>query len=125
MQGTSVDSMNTDFSLFFAVLMGMLLLLLALAIGYVVFRSLLRKPTRNPPLIPRDDRHYEVGGKRVTCSHCGARNFSAQEILLNTWLLSLLRIDWLDSSATVLSCDNCGHLTWFAQDEASRSKDRG
>jgi len=117
--------MDKEFSLVLAVLFGMLLLLVALAIGIVVFRTLLRKPNRNPPLIPCDDRHYEVGGQRVTCSHCGSRNFAAQDILLNTWLLSLLRIDWLDSSATVLSCDNCGLLTWFAQDEETRSKDSG
>lgn len=109
--------MDVEYSLFFAVLFGMLLLLMALAIGVLVFRTVLRKPTHNASLVPSDDGNYEVGGKRVTCSHCGCSNFTAQEILLNTWLLSLLRFDWLDSSATVLTCDNCGHLTWFAQDE--------
>lgn len=113
----SVESMDVNYSLFLAVLLGMLLLLLALAIGIFVFRNVLRKPTRNPPFVPSDDGHYEVVGKRVRCSHCGGSNFTVQEILLNTWLLSLLRIDWLDSSATVLSCKNCGHLTWFAQDD--------
>ncbi len=113
--------MDKDYSLFFAVVFGMLLLLMALAIGILVFRTMLRRPTRNPPLVPSDDGSYEVGGKRVACSHCGSSNFAAQEILLNTWLLSLLRIDWLDSSATVLTCNNCGHLTWFAQDEETRS----
>ena len=108
--------MDVESSLFLAVLFGMLLLLLAIGIGIVIFRAVLRKPTHNPPLVPSDDGHYEVVGKRVTCFHCGSSRFSAQEILLNTWLLSLLRIDWLDSSATVLSCDNCGRLTWFTQD---------
>lgn len=108
--------MDVEFSLFLAVLFGMLLLLLALVIGIVIFRVVLRKPTHNPPLVPSDDGHFDVVGKRVTCFHCGRSSFTAQEILLNTWLLSLLRIDWLDSSATVLSCDSCGRLTWFAQD---------
>jgi predicted nucleic-acid-binding Zn-ribbon protein len=108
--------MDVESSLFLAVFFGILLLLLAIAIGIVIFRAVLRKPTHNPPLVPSDDGHYEVVGKRVTCFHCGSSRFSAQEILLNTWLLSLLRIDWLDSSATVLSCDNCGRLTWFTQD---------
>lgn len=114
--------MEIDASLFAAVLFGMLLLLLALAIGIVIFRALLRKPSHNPPLVPSDDGHYEVVGIRVTCSHCGSTGFTAQDILLNTWLLSLLRIDWLDSSATVLVCDHCGHLTWFAQDEPASKK---
>ena len=111
--------MDVEYSPFLAVLLGMLLLLLALAIGIFIFRTVLRKPPRKPPLVPSDDGNYEVVGKRVSCSHCGGTNFTAQETLLNTWLLSLLRIDWLDSSATVLSCENCGHLTWFAQDEES------
>lgn len=108
---------NTNSSLFLAVLVGMLLLLFALAIGIVIFRAVLRMPTQKPPLIPSADGYFEVVGKRVTCAHCGNSRFKAQQFLLNTWLLSLLRIDWLDSSATVLSCDKCGRLTWFAQDE--------
>ena len=97
----------------------MLLLLLFLVIGFVIFRAVVRRPSYKPPLIPSADGHYEVVGKRVTCFHCGESKFKAQEILLNTWLLSLLRIDWLDSSATVLSCEKCGKLTWFAQDEST------
>ncbi len=58
--------MDVEFSLFLAVLFGMLLLLLAIAIGIVIFRAVLRKPTHNPPLVPSDDGHYEVVGKRVT-----------------------------------------------------------
>ncbi|NQV85639.1 MAG: DNA-binding protein [Woeseiaceae bacterium] len=67
--------------------------------------------------MPTEDGRFEVIGKKVSCSHCGGARFAAKEILLNTWLLSLLRIDWLDSSATVLSCEKCGQLTWFTQDE--------
>jgi len=109
--------MDIDSSTFLAVLFGMLLVLLFLAIAIVVFRAMLRKPARSAPLIPTEGGHFEVVGKRVSCSHCRGTSFTAKEILLNTWLLSLLRIDWLDSSANVLSCDKCGQLTWFAQDE--------
>jgi predicted nucleic-acid-binding Zn-ribbon protein len=98
-----------------AVLLGMLLVLLFLALAVIIFRAILRKPAGGAPLIPTNDGNFEVVGKRVACSHCGDSSFMAQEILLNTWLLSLLRIDWLDSSATVLTCKTCGHLTWFAQ----------
>jgi hypothetical protein len=102
--------MEIDSSTFMAVLFGMLLVLLFIALAIVVFRAILRKPARSGPLIPTEDGH-------VSCSHCGGISFTPKEILLNTWLLSLLRIDWLDSSANVLSCDKCGQLTWFAQDE--------
>jgi predicted nucleic-acid-binding Zn-ribbon protein len=109
--------MDMDSSTFLAVLLGMLLVLLFIAIAIVVFRAILRKPAHSAPLIPTEGGNFEVVGKRVSCSHCGGTSFTAKEILLNTWLLSLLRIDWLDSSANVLSCDKCGQLTWFAQDE--------
>jgi predicted nucleic-acid-binding Zn-ribbon protein len=104
-------------SIFLAVIFGMFLVLLFLGIAFVIFRAVLRKPSRSAPLIPAEDGHFAVVGKRVSCSHCGGTTFTAKEILLNTWLLSLLRIDWLDSSANVLSCQQCGLLTWFAQDE--------
>ena len=109
--------MEFDSSTVLAVLFGMLLLLLFLALAIIIFRAVLRRPARSAPLVPTKDGHFEVVGKRVSCSHCGGNRFTAKEILLNTWLLSLLRIDWLDSSANVLSCNKCGQLTWFAQDE--------
>lgn len=103
-------------SLFLAVFLGMLLLLVILAFGVVIGRALVPKLTHGAPLLTSDDGHYEVAGKRIPCSHCGGTAFNANQILLNTWLLSLLRIDWLDASATVLTCEKCGKLTWFNQD---------
>ena len=109
--------MELNAQILYAVLIGMFIVIAILAFCVVIVIAVQRKPQRNPPLIPKDDGHFEVGGKRVTCSHCGGTSFKAQEILLNTWLLSLLRIDWLDSSSTVLACDKCGKLIWFAQEE--------
>ena len=109
--------MDLDSSTLLAVVFGMILLLLFLVLAVIIFRAVMRRPSKSPPLIPTDGGHYEVAGKRVKCSHCNGRSFKAKDILLNTWLLSLLRIDWLDSSATVLACEHCGQLTWFAQDE--------
>jgi len=109
--------MELHSSTLLAVVFGMFLLLLFLVLAIVIFRAVLRRPSSSPPLIPTEDGHYEVAGKRVSCSHCHGSRFQTKEILLNTWLLSLLRIDWLDSSAIVLTCQECGQLTWFAQDE--------
>ena len=111
------DAVQPGIPLFSAILFGMLLLLVFIGVVIVIVRALVRKPAQNPPLVPTADGNFEVVGKRVTCFHCGGTGFKAQEILLNTWLLSLMRIDWLDSSATVLTCDKCGRLTWFAQEE--------
>ena len=96
----------------------MLLLLVVLAFGVIIARGLEPKPSRSAPLVASEDGHFEVAGKRISCSHCGGAEFNANQILLNTWLLSLLRIDWLDASATVLTCEKCGKLTWFNQDSA-------
>ena len=103
-----------------AVLLGMFLLLLFLGLLVLIIRLTIRPPaTAAPPLVPSEDGNYHVAGKRVSCHQCSGTSFKSQEILLNTWLLSLLRIDWLDSSATVLTCIECGRLTWFAQDDPS------
>ena len=63
--------MEIDSSTFLAVVFGMLLVLLFIAIATVVFRAILRKPARSAPLIPTEGGHFEVAGKRVSCSHCG------------------------------------------------------
>lgn len=59
------------------------------------------------------DYSYERAGLPVTCSHCGGREFSKGEAMLNTAGLTFLDLDWANRSATVLTCKNCGHLEWF------------
>jgi hypothetical protein len=89
--------------------------LLIILIGYAVARSATGNSIPGPSLTADDEDHFEVLGRRVVCSHCGKKKFKAREILLNTWLLSLLRLDWLDPGSTVLTCQQCGKLTWFSQ----------
>lgn len=110
--------MEFDNSIILAVFLGMLLLLVILFLGVMIAGALAPRPSRGAPLIASEDGHFEVAGKRISCSHCGSSEFSVNQILLNTWLLSLLRIDWLDASASVLTCVKCGQLTWFNQDSA-------
>ena len=114
--------MEFDSSLVLAVFLGILALLVILAFGVMITRALVPKPSPGTSLVASDAGHYEVAGKRICCSHCGSAEFSSNQILLNTWLLSLLRIDWLDSSATVLTCEKCGQLTWFSQESANNGK---
>ncbi|MEQ9561689.1 MAG: hypothetical protein RLN69_04150, partial [Woeseiaceae bacterium] len=80
-----------------------------------ISRTIARRSDPRSLRIVKHDSRYTVAGKALTCSHCGGDTFREQQVLLNTWLMSLLRVDWLDSSATVLSCENCNKLTWFAQ----------
>lgn len=56
---------------------------------------------------------YEVAGKPVTCSHCGQTRFERGQAQLNTAGLSFLDLDWLNKSATIFKCTNCGHIEWF------------
>ena len=99
-----------------ALILGVFVLILI--IGFVIFRAATTPHVVIPSLTTDGEGHYDVLGKRVDCAHCGKDAFSAREILLNTWLLSLLSLEWLDAGSTVLICRACGRLTWFSQAEA-------
>lgn len=86
-----------------------------IVIGVAVVRSLAKGNHRYPPLVPGASGSYSVDGRPVRCTQCDGESFHARQALLNTWLMSLLRFDWLDSSAAVLSCQRCGALNWFSQ----------
>ena len=92
-----------------------LLVLGGIAVGVGVVRALGRGTEALPPLTGDGNGHFELVGKPVVCQHCGRQEFRARRVLLNTWLMSLLRFDWLDSNATLLSCRHCGALYWFTQ----------
>lgn len=81
--------MEFDNSIILAVFLGMLLLLVILFLGVMIAGALAPRPSRGAPLIASEDGHFEVAGKRISCSHCGGSEFSVNQILLNTWLLSL------------------------------------
>ena len=90
-------------------------LFIVIAIGFVILRTASTSRVVSPSLNTDGEGHFEVLGKRVQCAHCGNDRFAAREILLNTWLLSLLSLEWLDAGSTVLTCHKCGRLTWFSQ----------
>lgn len=104
-------------STFLAIVVSLILALTFVGLFILVVRLIVRPSADEPRLLQTEDGGFTVVGKQVTCDHCGGARFKAREILLNTWVLSLLRIDWLDSSATVLSCTSCGRITWFSQEK--------
>jgi hypothetical protein len=104
-------------STFLALVILLILGLTFVGLFILVFRLIVRPSADEPRLLQTADGGFTVVGKQVICDHCGGAKFHAREILLNTWVLSLLRIDWLDSSATVLSCSACGRITWFSQEK--------
>jgi hypothetical protein len=58
---------------------------------------------------------YALAGKVITCPHCGRDVFEKREAQLNTALRTFFNMDWLDESATVLVCVECGQIQWFGK----------
>jgi ribosomal protein S27E len=57
---------------------------------------------------------FLAGGKEIRCAHCGGSSFRAGRAQLNTAVLSFFNLDWVDRSATTLTCAGCGFISWFA-----------
>lgn len=60
----------------------------------------------------------DIGGSRLLCMHCRHDAFTESSILLNTSGLTFFGLEWLNDSARVLACANCGFLHWFARSAA-------
>lgn len=60
-----------------------------------------------------DTRHYSVGGKQVTCSHCGGQDFDLGRAMLNTRGFTFFGLDWANRGANLLICKRCGEVRWF------------
>ncbi|OEK03605.1 hypothetical protein BFP97_19705 [Roseivirga sp. 4D4] len=58
-------------------------------------------------------RTYEVNGTRMKCVVCQHEEFEERQAQLNTQVSTLLGIDWADTEATCLVCDNCDYVHWF------------
>ncbi|HEX4956507.1 MAG TPA: hypothetical protein VF017_24225 [Thermoanaerobaculia bacterium] len=58
-----------------------------------------------------------LGGKALSCQHCGGTSFSSRTIQLNTRGLTFLSLEWMNRAATVFVCVRCGHLHWFLAPE--------
>ncbi|MGB2963648.1 MAG: hypothetical protein WBB69_06645 [Anaerolineales bacterium] len=56
---------------------------------------------------------YSLEGKPVDCPHCQGDQFIAGEAQLNTALATLIELDWMNKTATILTCTSCGRIQWF------------
>lgn len=59
---------------------------------------------------------YTLAGRPVRCPHCGNQEFVPGQAMLNSRMRTVFNVDWLDPSATVLVCSECGRIEWFAQE---------
>jgi len=60
--------------------------------------------------------HYAAAGKQIACPHCGGTEFFSQTVLLNTRGATFFNLDWLNRSATALTCKACSHIEWFREE---------
>lgn len=50
----------------------------------------------------------------LQCQICGRDEFVERRGQLNTRLMTLFNLDWLNPSARCLICQFCGYVHWFA-----------
>jgi ribosomal protein S27E len=65
--------------------------------------------------------NVEIGGVALRCDHCDNDGFIWRRAQLNTALMTLLDMDWLNESAQVYVCVACGRLHWFSESINSAS----
>ena len=51
--------------------------------------------------------------EHLKCVVCSGEFFSTQSAQLNTRMMTLLGLDWLNESADVYVCRDCGFVHWF------------
>ena len=70
-----------------------------------------------------DTKKVKVKGVDLVCKHCGGGSFNHRMSQLNTSKLTFFNLDWLNASADVYVCDDCGFLHWFLYPEDITSPD--
>ncbi len=62
-----------------------------------------------------DGHGYDAAGRRIRCTHCGGEEFRSREAQLNTSGMTMLDVDWLNTSGTALVCVRCSLIQWFVR----------
>lgn len=74
-----------------------------------------KEPQEEPP------KAITRGGYDLICPHCRNDRFYERSWLLQTPGMTLLDLDWLNSSALNYVCSNCGRIEWFTTPEGDVS----
>ena len=64
-------------------------------------------------------KQFSINGKELNCSHCAGHSFTRRKYQLNTAAMTFFDFDWLNKSAEVFVCANCGKLEWFLEPSVS------
>lgn len=54
-----------------------------------------------------------IKGKELKCNVCNHDTFWERKTLMNTKMMTFVKLDWLNKKAQNYICDNCGHVLWF------------
>ena len=63
-----------------------------------------------------------VNEVRLACKHCGSDRFTHTSGQLNTAAMTFFNLDWLNASADIYVCEDCGFLHWFLGESIRRDK---
>jgi predicted nucleic-acid-binding Zn-ribbon protein len=55
----------------------------------------------------------KISGIVLKCKHCTHDEFYRDKRMLNSGVATFLGFDWLNKSAIVYTCSNCGFIHWF------------
>ncbi len=66
-----------------------------------------------------------IGGKSLVCDHCGNDAFNSRKAQLNTAQAMFFNVAWLNESASVFVCSNCGRIYWFLVPEGAMPTQSG
>jgi len=56
----------------------------------------------------------------LRCMHCGGEAFARRSAQLNTAFLEFLNLAWLNATADIYVCTQCGFLHWFLNPSLQR-----
>lgn len=59
-------------------------------------------------------RRYEISNRRITCPHCDHDEFVKGPGKLVSPSTALFDAEYAAPDATILTCDHCGRIEWFA-----------
>jgi predicted nucleic-acid-binding Zn-ribbon protein len=65
-----------------------------------------------------------INGQTLRCPHCQGTEFTRRHAQLNTAFLTFLDLDWLNQSADIFACDQCGRLEWYLNPTVTQEDDK-
>ncbi len=63
---------------------------------------------------------FQAAEVPIVCPICGHDEFNRRSMLMNTSGMTLLGMDWLNSSACALVCQRCSRIELFADSPSER-----